>query len=78
MTDGASATDDMKHLLLDAGEVAALLGVGRSTLYRLDDVGGIPRGVRLGRMRRWSREELRAWIAADCPPRHRWEEAKRK
>lgn len=64
-------------LLLDVAEVAELLGVGRSTLYRLDETGAVPRGVRIGRMRRWSREELRAWIAAGCPPRVRWEDSRR-
>jgi len=64
-------------LLLDAAEAARLIGIGRSTFYRLDETGGVPRGVRLGRMRRWRSEELRAWIAAGCPPRVRWEEQRR-
>lgn len=55
-----------------------MLGIGRSTFFRLDETGGVPRGVRLGgRMRRWRAEELRAWIAAGCPPRVRWEEMKK-
>lgn len=61
-------------LLLDAGEAARLLGIGRSTFYRLDETGGVPRGVHIGRMRRWRSDELRAWIAAGCPARVRWEE----
>lgn len=69
---------DGRPLLLDARGAAALLGIGRSTFFRLDETGGVPRGVRLGgRMRRWRAEELRAWIAAGCPPRVRWEEMKK-
>ena len=74
MTDGAAATDDMPALLLDAAAAARLLGISRSTLYCLDERGGIPRGVHLGRMRRWRREELLAWVRAGCPPRVRWEQ----
>lgn len=64
-------------LLLDAAEAAQLVGIGRSTFYRLDETGGVPRCVRLGRMRRWRSDELHAWIAAGCPPRARWEALKK-
>jgi len=71
-TDAATRVAGMP-LLLDAAEASCLLGIGRSTFYRLDETGVVPRGVRLGRMRRWRSDELRAWIAAGCPPRVRWE-----
>lgn len=76
-THAAATPPEVGPLLLDAAEAARLLGIGRSTFYRLDETGAVPRGVRLGRMRRWSSEELRAWIAAKCPPRSRWEELTR-
>lgn len=68
--------DDSTALLLDAGRAAHLLGLGKSTFYRFDERGLIPRGARIGRLRRWSRVELERWTAAGCPPRHRWEESR--
>jgi predicted DNA-binding transcriptional regulator AlpA len=60
-------------LLLDSAEAARLLGIGRSTFYRLDVTGLVPRAIRLSKIRRWSRPELRRWVEAGCPPRGRWE-----
>lgn len=74
---GASS-DDQLPLLLNAAEAAALLGIGRSTFLRYDLTGIVPRGAKLGRVRRWPREELVAWTRAGCPPRVKWEEARRR
>ncbi len=60
-------------LLLTADEVAALLGVSRSVFYRWDARGDVPRALRIGRMRRWSRLEVIRWVERRCPPRHQWE-----
>src|SRR5438046_1932144 len=49
-------------------------GVSRATFYRLDKKGEVPRAVRIGKSRRWRREELRLWLDANCPSRERWEE----
>lgn len=57
-----------------AKEAAVFIGVSRATLYRLDAKGLVPRAVRIGRSRRWRRDELRRWLDADCPSRERWEE----
>ncbi len=73
----AVAPADAEPLLIDAEEVARLLHVSRSTFYSLDASGRVPRGVKLGRLRRWSRNELCAWIAEGCPPRVRWEAMRR-
>jgi len=71
---GAAAAD---ALLLDAGQAATLLGYGRSTFYRMDEEGLVPRSVRIGSSRRWSRDELRRWVDAGCPTRERWEATRR-
>jgi predicted DNA-binding transcriptional regulator AlpA len=63
-------------LLLDAAEAARLLGVGRTTFYQLDVTGRVPRAIRLSKIRRWSRPELRRWVDAGCPPREHWERAR--
>lgn len=54
--------------LLDVKAVAVLFG-GCSTrhIYRLADAGRMPGSIRLGRMVRWRRAELDAWIRAGCP-----------
>ncbi|HNQ24015.1 MAG TPA: AlpA family phage regulatory protein [Phycisphaerae bacterium] len=60
-------------LLVDAQGAAKLLGVARSQLYALLKSARLPLPIRLGiRATRWRVEELRAWTAAGCPPRHKW------
>lgn len=53
--------------LIDAAELAQRLGVSVRTVYRWDDLGFIPRSIRLRRSRRWRSDEIDAWIAAGCP-----------
>lgn len=60
-------------LLVDAGGAAALLSIGRSTFFKYDSRGDVPRAVRVGQVRRWSRQELVRWIDNGCPPREKWE-----
>ncbi|MHC4661721.1 MAG: helix-turn-helix transcriptional regulator [Planctomycetota bacterium] len=64
-------------LLLDAGNVAKLCGLGKSTWYRLDALGRIPAPIILCRRRLWSRAELEAWVLAGCPTRVEWEKLKK-
>jgi len=59
--------------LLTAKDVAELLDIGRSTLYRLKSSGKVPRPVKIGGNVRWRRAEIEAWIADGCPPLSRWE-----
>jgi len=66
-------TTDALPLLLRAGEVSRLLGLDRSTIYRLHSSGRLPAPLKIGGSTRWRAEELRAWCAAGCPPRSRWQ-----
>jgi len=60
-------------LLLDAGEVARLLGISRSNFYSLLSSGQIgPEPIHLGKRTLWKRAELEAWVRADCPTRDKW------
>ncbi len=71
-----SATlDVIMPALLNRHQLARLLGdLSVSSIERLDASGRLgPRPVRLGRLVRWSRQELEDWIAAGCPVRHVWE-----
>lgn len=69
---GADDTRD-KHLLLTANQAAALCNVSLRTWRAWDAAGKIPRPVRIGRKVFWRPEELRAWVAAECPDRVTWE-----
>ncbi len=60
-------------LLLDFTGAAALLGIGRTLFYQMVADGRCPVHVlRFGRRSLVRAAELRAWVAADCPPRGRW------
>jgi excisionase family DNA binding protein len=51
----------------DARDVATLLACSVRHVHRLHDAGDMPRATRLGRLLRWRRAELLAWIRASCP-----------
>jgi len=63
-------------LLVTATEAARLLGVSRTTFYRLHSSGRVPLPVNLGRSVRWRSRELDAWVQAGCPARVKWEQIK--
>lgn len=60
-------------LLLNARQAAALCGKAVRTWRMWHAAGLIPRPVRIGRSLLWRADELRAWIAADCPCQRQWE-----
>jgi predicted DNA-binding transcriptional regulator AlpA len=53
--------------LLNAKQVAGLLGVSVRSVYRLRDGLRMPRPVRVGTLLRWREGELRQWLDAGCP-----------
>ncbi|MBE7462976.1 MAG: AlpA family phage regulatory protein [Planctomycetes bacterium] len=60
-------------LLLGAKTAAELVGVSESTFWKLHSQGRIPNPMRLGgRVVRWRRCELSAWVRAGCPSRANW------
>ena len=69
-------TDPLEKLLLRPDEVADMLGVSRSQLYKLHSSGRFPLPVRLGRSTRWRKRELIEWTDAGCPSRAQWEAQK--
>jgi prophage regulatory protein len=68
---------DVEPLCLGADEVAALLGIGKTLLFELDSAGRIPAPLKLGNRCVWAISELRAWVAAGCPDRQRWQTLRR-
>jgi predicted DNA-binding transcriptional regulator AlpA len=72
-----SATDqppDEACLLIDIKDLARLLAVSPRHVFQLNKQQLLPEPVRLGRLVRWSLAEVRAWVAAGCPPRREWAE----
>ncbi len=66
-------------LLLSAKEAAKLLSICPSHFYALHNTGRLgPLPIRLGRRALWSRRELEAWIADECPARGQWQKIKPK
>jgi excisionase family DNA binding protein len=59
-------------MALSAADVARELGLSLRQVRRMDDAGRLPRPVRIGRLVRWRRAELEAWLAAGCPLRDEW------
>lgn len=60
-------------LLVDARELAHLLGAGLRTVRTWDAAGRLPMPVRIGGAVRWHLEEIRAWLDAGAPDREAWE-----
>ena len=59
---------------LDAAEVSALLGISQSHFFGLLRTGRFgPEARRLGRAKRYDRDEVVAWFRAGCPARSRWQ-----
>jgi predicted DNA-binding transcriptional regulator AlpA len=61
-------------LLLNGNQSAQLIGVSRATFWKLHSLGRVPVPVRLsGRVVRWRKHELEAWVHAGCPSREKWQ-----
>lgn len=54
--------------LIDVKATGKRLGCSWRTVYRLADSGKIPKGVKLGSLRRWDEAELDAFIENGCRP----------
>ena len=53
-------------VLIDVKAVAAMLGCSWRTVYRLADKGKLPRPLKLGRLTRWRKDLIVAYILNDC------------
>lgn len=75
MADHPTTFDCVSPALLNKEQVGRLLGgVSVATVERLHANGRLgPRPVRLGKLVRWRRDELEAWIKAGLPCREVWE-----
>jgi len=56
------------HQMLSPSDVAKLLKLSRRTLYDLRDRGALPAPLKIGRLVRWPRHVILAWVAGGCRP----------
>jgi predicted DNA-binding transcriptional regulator AlpA len=60
-------------LLIDIKGLEKMLGRSDRSIYRDESAGRLPRSLKLGRSKRWRRDEIAAWVEAGCPDRRTWE-----
>ena len=66
--------DKTPSLLMTAKDLADSMQIGMRSVWRMDAAGELPRPANLpGRLKRWRRDEILAWLDADCPDRREWE-----
>jgi excisionase family DNA binding protein len=51
----------------DVADVADLLTISERQVWRMKDAGALPPHIQVGRLVRFSRTVIDAWIAAGCP-----------
>ena len=69
----------IEPLLVSPDEAARLLGIGKTTFYQFCSSGRIgPMAIKFGRRSLFRLDELREWVAADCPPRVKWQAIREK
>lgn len=67
MSTATKKAPSLQPLLLSVYEVAQLLKCSYRQVFRLTAEGRMPSDIRLGKLRRWSREAIEEWIADGCP-----------
>ena len=51
----------------DVDAIAELLGCSSRHVRRLADMGALMRPIHIGRLIRWRKADVDAWLAAGCP-----------
>lgn len=65
-----------KSIAISAKQLSQLLGVSLRQVWRLNATAKLPKNIRLGGLRKWSRAEIMQWFEAGCPDRQTWEARK--
>jgi len=73
-----STTPPAEPALIDVRAVASLLGCSPRHVTRLEEAKQMPPAIKLGRLSRWQRDVVLAWIAAGCPDCQTWEKLQRE
>jgi len=53
--------------LITVEHVAKMLSYSTRQVYRMADVGTIPRPIKIGKGTRWRKSDIDEWIALGCP-----------
>lgn len=71
-------TDNPAPQFVTPADLAAMIKIGRSTLYGLKAAGQLPRPVKLGNCDcvRWRLSDIERWIELGCPSMERFEKMK--
>ena len=68
-----SKSISVEPLLVGVSDTAVILGISKPMLYQLISDGRFGLiGIRFGRKRLFSIEELKSWVRAGCPSREKW------
>ncbi|QQE10118.1 helix-turn-helix domain-containing protein [Planctomycetota bacterium] len=58
--------------LLNVDEVAEMLDIDRSTVYRHRRAGRLPLPIKIGKRVLWIGDEVKRWLEAGAPNLRRW------
>ena len=64
---GTSDTATIGLQLIDIERLAAITGLSKPTLWRHNEAGLIPAGMKIGRAVRWRLADVECWIESGCP-----------
>ena len=65
-----------QSIAISAKQLSWLLGVSLRQVWRLNATSKLPKNIRLGGSRKWSRAEIMRWFEVGCPDRQTWEARK--
>jgi predicted DNA-binding transcriptional regulator AlpA len=65
-----------ESIAISAKQLSQLLDVSLRQVWRLNATAKLPKNIRLGGLRKWSRIEIMQWFEAGCPDRATWEAMK--
>ncbi|MCA8999713.1 MAG: hypothetical protein KDA80_22140 [Planctomycetaceae bacterium] len=68
--------NDCDPQTLDTPALAKRLSCSVRHIATMDKEGGLPRPVRLGKLKRWVASEIDEWLKAGAPSRKEWEARK--
>lgn len=63
-----------KPALLTARQLGQMLSLSKTKIYQMIAAGQLPHSLRIGRSRRWRRNDINLWIEFDCPSMERFAE----
>ena len=66
-TGSGTGTTRESSLLIDVQDLSAMLQCSTRHIYRLCDLGRMPRPYKIGALCRWDRAAIESWVRNGCP-----------